>query len=97
MTAQQVTPEQLARIEARLDELQRESVQRRAELREIAAALPQATSRRLLVKQMTREIVTAPDRASVAKRAVLKVLRTPTDLYRRVVDRRAADRRVRAR
>ena len=46
---------------------------------QLAAALPQATSRRLLVKQMTRELLTAPDRVSVAKRGVLKVLRTPAD------------------
>lgn len=79
-----LAPSVAAAIEARLDELQHESEARRRELREIAAALPQATSRRLLVTQMTRELVHAPDRVSVAKRALLKVARTPTDLYHRV-------------
>ncbi len=79
-----LTPSVAAAIEARLDELQRESEVRRSELREIAAALPQATSRRLLVTQMARELVHAPDRVSVAKRAALKVLRTPTDVYHRL-------------
>lgn len=83
-----LAPSVAAAIEARLDELQRESEQRRRELREIAAALPQATSRRLLVTQMVRELWRAPDRSSVAKRGVLKVLRTPTDVYHRVRSRR---------
>jgi ABC-type Fe3+/spermidine/putrescine transport system ATPase subunit len=71
-------------IEARLAALQRESEARRRELRDIAAALPQATSRRVLVTQMTRELLVAPDRVSVAKRAVLKVARTPSDVYHRM-------------
>lgn len=79
-----LAPSVAAAVEARLDALQRESEARRRELREIAAALPQATSRRLLVTQMTRELLHAPDRVSVAKRAILKVARTPTDVYHRV-------------
>ncbi|HUF98863.1 MAG TPA: hypothetical protein VMM60_12110 [Ilumatobacter sp.] len=75
---------QQAALEAQLDELQRESEARREELKALAAAMPEATSRRLLVKQMVSELVHAPDRTSVAKRAILKVLRTPTDLVRRV-------------
>ncbi len=74
-------------MEAKLDELQRASDARREELKALAAAMPEATSRRLLVKQMISEIVHAPDRSSVAKRAILKVLRTPTDLVRRVRSR----------
>lgn len=79
-----LAPSVAAAIEARLDELQRESEQRRAELRDILAALPQATSRRRLVVQMVREVVGAPDRVSVAKRALLKVARTPTAAYHRL-------------
>lgn len=78
-----------AALEAQLDELQRESQQRRTELRAILEQLPQATSRRVLVRQMVRELVTAPDRVSVAKRAALKVARTPTDVVRRVTQRRS--------
>ena len=74
-------------MEAKLDELQRASDARREELKALAAAMPEATSRRLLVKQMISEIVHAPDRTSVAKRAILKVLRAPTDLVRRVRSR----------
>jgi len=74
-------------MEAQLDELQRASEARREELKALAAAMPEATSRRRLVKQMVSEIVHAPDRTSVAKRAILKVLRTPTDLVRRVRSR----------
>jgi hypothetical protein len=73
-----------ADIEARLDELQSESQQRRAELRAIAAELPDATSRRALVGSMFRSVATAPDKTGIAKRVVLKVLRFPSDLVRRV-------------
>lgn len=77
-----------ADLEARLDALEAESKARRAELRALLEQLPQATSRRLLVTQMTREILTAPDRVSVAKRGVLKIARTPTAVYRRATTRR---------
>jgi hypothetical protein len=73
----------MAEYEARLDELQRESEQRRTELRAIAAELPEATSRRALVRSMFGSIAGAPDKPLVAKRLVLKVLRTPSDLVRR--------------
>jgi hypothetical protein len=75
-------------LEARLDELQRESEERRAELRALAAQLPVVTSRRALVRSMVGSIVHAPDKPLVAKRVVLKVLRTPGDLARRALNRR---------
>lgn len=71
-------------IERRLDELQHESQQRRRELQELAAALPAATSRRALVRSMAASVVAAPDKPLVAKRVVLKILRQPTELVRRV-------------
>ncbi len=74
-------------IEARLDELQRESQARRAELRAIAAELPAATSRRAVLRSMAGSIVHAPDKPLIVKRAVLKVLRTPSDLVRRARSR----------
>lgn len=74
----------VAAIELRLDELQRESEQRRADLRALAAELPAATSRRALVKSMTVSVLRAPDKPMVAKRVALKVARTPVDLVRRV-------------
>jgi hypothetical protein len=77
----------LASIDARLDELQRESNARRAELKAIAVELPEATSRRAMLTAMVRSIVDAPDKPMVVKRTVLKVLRTPADLVRRVGNR----------
>ena len=74
----------VAAIQERLDELQRESDERRAQLRALAAELPAATSRRALVRSMVAGIVDAPDKTLIAKRAALKVARTPSDLMRRV-------------
>lgn len=71
-----------AELIARLDELQRESEARRAELRAIAADLPEATSRRALVRSMVRSVASAPDKPTVAKRILLKILHTPGDLVR---------------
>lgn len=70
-----------------LDQLQRESVERRAELRALAAELPEATSRRALIRAMFASVSAAPDKPTVVKRVVLKVLRTPVDLVRRVLGR----------
>lgn len=74
----------LTAIEAQLDQLQRDSRQRRAELMALAAALPEATSRRALVKSMIGSVAHAPNRPLVAKRVILKLLRTPADLIRRL-------------
>lgn len=71
-------------VEQRLDDLQRESEQRRTELRTLAAQLPEATSRRALVRSMASSVIHAPDRPLVAKRLALKLARTPADLLRRV-------------
>ena len=73
----------LEEIEARLDELQREAETRRAELKELAAALPEATSRRAYLGAMVRGIADAPDKPMVAKRVVLKALRAPSEFVRR--------------
>lgn len=72
-----------ADIERRLDALEQESNERRAELRAIAASLPEMTSRRALVRSLAADLRGAPDRVLVAKRVVLKALRTPADLVRR--------------
>lgn len=69
-------------IEARLDELQRASEQRRRELAEIAAALPAATSRRAYLAAMVRGAADVPDKPQVAGRVVRKIVRTPADLLR---------------
>lgn len=67
----------------RLDELERESRQRRAELRDLAASLPEATSRRTVLRSMLADLRRAPEPVLVAKRIVLKIVRTPSDLVRR--------------
>jgi len=72
-----------AEIEERLDALQRESQARRAELRAIAAELPEATSRRALVRSMVHSVAAAPNKPAVVKRIVVKLLRAPADLVRR--------------
>jgi hypothetical protein len=69
-------------VEAELDRLRQESVRRQEELRVIAARLPAALSRRTVLRQMVADVVHAPDRGRVARRVVLKVLRTPVDLGR---------------
>lgn len=74
-------------VEAILDELQRESLERRAELRALAAELPEATSRRALITSMFASVAAAPDKPTVGKRVLLKALRTPVDLVRRLLGR----------
>ena len=69
-------------IEVRLDLLERESQDRRAALRALAEELPAATSRRAYLSAMVRGVVEAPDKPMVAKRVVLKIVRTPLDLVR---------------
>lgn len=69
-------------VEARLDELQRQSQERQAELRALAVDLPQATSRRAVLAAMWRSIIEAPDKTVVAKRVALKASRAPADFIR---------------
>ena len=66
-----------------IDELREASRQREAELRDIAAELPAAVSRRAVLSAMARDLRSVPDRGSVAKRVVAKVARTPSDLAAR--------------
>jgi len=68
--------------EARLDELQRESERRRAELREIAAQLPAAMSRRAILRSIVVDIRCAPNKGVIVKRAVRKLGRAVRKLGR---------------
>lgn len=70
-------------LEARLDALEAESKARREELKALAEALPEATSRRAYLSAMVKGIAAAPDKPTVVRRVVTKVLRTPVDLLRR--------------
>lgn len=71
-----------AEIEARLDALEQESKARREELKGIAAALPEATSRRAYLAAMARGIVDAPDKPIVVRRVISKLGRAPVDIIR---------------
>jgi hypothetical protein len=69
-------------IEERLDELQRESEQRRRELREIAAALPAGLSRRAILRSMAADLRYAPGKGDVVVRAWHKAAKAPRQVYR---------------
>ena len=60
-------------LEEQLDALRRASEERRAELREIAAQLPEAMSRRVLLRKLAGDIRHAPAKGEMAKRAVRKL------------------------
>jgi hypothetical protein len=76
-----------AAVEARLDALEREAVERRNELRAIAESLPAATSRRFVLTSMVRDLRAAPDRGTVARRTVRKLARAPRDAFRALAAR----------
>ena len=64
-------------VEQLLDELQRESEHRRAELREIAAELPAAMSRRAILRGIAADVRNAPEKGAIITRAVRKIGRAP--------------------
>ena len=66
-----------------LGQLRAESRTRQAELARIAAELPAVASRRAIVAEMLRDLTRAPEKATVLRRVVVKILRTPADLLRR--------------
>jgi hypothetical protein len=70
-----------ATVEERLDELQRQSEQRRQELTEIAAQLPAAVSRRAILRSMAADFRHAPGKGDVFRRALLKAARAPREAY----------------
>ena len=63
-------------MEQQLEVLQRASEERRAELREIAAQLPDALSRRTILRKIAGDIRHAPDKGDIAGRAARKLGRT---------------------
>ncbi len=76
-------------IEQRLDRLERESVQRQRELRELAGQLPAALSRRRLLIAAVGDIRRAPNKAELVQRGARKVGRAPASLVRRLGSRRS--------
>lgn len=66
----------------RLDELEAESRQRRDQLRDLLASVPDAVSRRAVVKSMATEIDELPQLGLLAKSVALRVARRPVRLLR---------------
>jgi hypothetical protein len=75
-------------IERRLDALEQASRERRAELRAIAASLPEATSRRAVLRSLAADLRGVPGKPVIAKRIALKLLRLPSDAARGMRRRR---------
>lgn len=71
-------------VEEVLDRLQRESEARRAELRAIAAQLPEARSRREVIATMARDARANADVGDIVKRAFRKLVRAPQAVGRRL-------------
>jgi hypothetical protein len=92
---------EIARLQAENDELRRridlalqqidvlraEALQRRAEVRSLAEALPTAISRHALVMGMLRDVRHHPDKAGVLGRAVRKLGRAPRKAVRLAMQR----------
>jgi hypothetical protein len=74
-------------VDEQLDELQRQSERRRQELQAIATQLPDAVSRRAVLRAMVADLRSAPGKADVLWRALLKIARVPLEAYRRIRSR----------
>lgn len=73
--------------EATIAELRAEALERRAEVRRLAEALPTAMSRHALVMGMLRDVRHHPDKAGVARRGLRKLGRAPRKAVRIVLRR----------
>ena len=73
--------------EADIDTLRRESLERRAEVRRMAEALPAEVSRRTLLRAALYDVRRHPDKRGVAARAARKAGRAPVKLIRIARDR----------
>jgi hypothetical protein len=69
-------------VERQLDRLQRESQERRQELRRIAAQLPATMSRRAIIRSVAADLRGAPNKGDVVARAVRKLARAPRRAFR---------------
>lgn len=72
---------------ARLDELQRESEQRTAELREIAAQLPAVVGRRAMIRTLVGDAALNPNKREIVRRAFGRLARMPRAVLRRLRSR----------
>ena len=71
-------------VDVLLDRLQQESETRRAELRAIAAELPEARSRRVVLTTMARDARANADLGEVVSRLLRKIARAPRAVARRL-------------
>jgi hypothetical protein len=74
--------------EQQIDALRVEALERRAEIRAMAEALPSALSRHALVTGMLRDVRRHPDKAGVVGRAIRKLGRAPRKAVRVALRRR---------
>ena len=82
-----VSPTDEASVEAQLDALRRESLERTAELREIAAQLPAVVGRRAMIRMFLGDIRANPNKAEIARRGARKAGRTLRGAMRDVARR----------
>ena len=68
--------------EQTIEQLRAEALQRRAEVRTMAEALPTAISRNSLLKSMASDVRNHPDKVGVATRGMLKLGRAPRKAMR---------------
>ena len=74
-------------VDTELDALQEESLQRRQEVRTLAESLPTAASRKVLLTQMTNDLLHHPDKKRMVGRAFRKLARGPRKLVRSIQTR----------
>lgn len=86
-------PVEDATIAPALDDLRRRTAQRQAELREIAAALPAAISRRTLLRSAVADIRRVPNKRDVALRGLRRLSRAPRKVASLVKQRVVTSRR----
>lgn len=67
---------------AQLDELERQSNERRAELQRLAAQIPAALSRRAVLRSIVADARRSPNKGEILRRGLAKVGRAPGRLIR---------------
>ena len=69
-------------VQATIDDLRAQSLQRRNEVRQLVADVPTVVSRRSVLREMVREGANHPDKAGVFGRALRKLGRGPRKAWR---------------
>jgi hypothetical protein len=74
-------------VDAAIDILREEALERRAAVRELAEALPTAMSRHALLTQMVHDVRHHPDKPGIIRRGLAKLGRAPAKVARLARDR----------